>query len=189
MKRVMRLLPPWIFGGLLFSFSQMGFMNKEFTVDYFFFSHLWFIWALAAFTAGCLPYHILLRTLVMDDKEVSVSLLREFMKNEKLVAAEQDSEQTRVCGLKKQLYLPMIIGGNISWLRYTVSFGTCSLAYSKVEDRWLRIYNHFCINADWYGLGQRSDFCLPKIISSMMFLADCLQVLAAFFVPLAMFLF
>ena len=36
MKRVMRLLPPWIFGGLLFSFSQMGFMNKEFTVDYFF---------------------------------------------------------------------------------------------------------------------------------------------------------
>ena len=36
MKRVMRLLPPWIFGGLLFSFSQMGFMNKEFTVDIFF---------------------------------------------------------------------------------------------------------------------------------------------------------
>ena len=32
----MRLLPPWIFGGLLFSFSQMGFMNKEFKVEYFF---------------------------------------------------------------------------------------------------------------------------------------------------------
>ena len=190
MKRVMRLLPPWVFGGLLFSLSQMGFMNKAFTVDYFFFSHLWFIWALAAFTAGCLPYHILLRTLIIVDREVSVKLLRQFKKEDHLVTAEQGPGHTRICGLKRQVYVPLVIVGNILLVTLYGIIWDLLFGVLKSGRIWwllhLPIISVLTPTLVWIGTKVRS-LSTKDNFDSMMFLADCLQVMAALLVPLAMF--
>ena len=64
-RRVLRILPPYLAGALLWAFVQSVFRGAPVTVGLFLFSHLWFLWALALIQLACLPFCVMAR-FVLD---------------------------------------------------------------------------------------------------------------------------
>ena len=109
-----------------------------------------------------IPYSF--ATLVMDDKEASVSLLKQFTKKKIWLQVNKTQSKLR-CGLKKQLYLPVIIGVNI--LVVALYGIVWDLLFGVLDGRsgGFCIYQLFVLTPTLVWIGTRSDFFLPKIIS------------------------
>jgi hypothetical protein len=67
-NRVLRIIPPFIFGAIVQVIVQCVGRGKSFSIGLVLFSHLWFLWALALIQLATLPFCVMARSLTDDAK-------------------------------------------------------------------------------------------------------------------------
>jgi hypothetical protein len=193
-NRVMRIIPPFLLGSVLYVLSEYYFMNKTFHPNLIITSHLWFLYALAGITLACLPFHIIARTIVIDDGIVISS-----KKNGNDEDASAKSAG-KVAGLSKSAYIPITI---IIVIILNVAYGLImDIVFSVAKTgraSWL-LALPFCNTVPLILLyiGARIRKVEKKILPALLhdgnkpvndMLANYIQLFAFLLIPMSMFFF
>ena len=206
-NRVMRLVPPFILGVIFLWLAEHFFLGREeFTADFILFSHLWFLIVLAGITIGCLPFHIIARTIIMDD-----DIVFNQQQNGENGGGEDDTkhdttgnnnnnnnkiieEKKQLCGLNKNIYIPIALLINVIVISvFPIIFDVVFNVMENGRGTWLFAVP-FCGTMPllFLYIGATIRKTKTMIISAKFnnnMVADFIQVFGCLLIPMSMFFF
>ena len=173
-------------------------MKNGFEVRFILESHLWFLYALGIIQVACLPFHVIARTLIHLDNHKILQIKGgndESRKcaNEELKSNSRDLNHIKLCGLKAEKFIPIVILCNIVFNAAFIIFMETFFDVTKHgKTIWLVALPFastiplLCVLA-----GAKLRFRNHKIIGvvKLNIIADSLQIFGFLLIPLSMFIF